>query len=255
VSSRGFDTTPESAAELVGSREASEKQLGRARWLAALGGILAGLIAFGFGETIHHVIPVKLVLQDVMMTGKKAMFPSLETINVAKAQNAALAFGLLGLCLGAFLGLAGGLARRAGGPAIKAGLFGAITSSALAVGLCLTILPRSLRWQFDYSDYDLLIALLTHGLIWGLLGALAGMAFAIGLGDRRLLGRALTAGFLGAVLGTVVMELIGAAFFASAATVNPISETLPTRLMARLLVTIGTAAGLILLLKPASCRK
>jgi hypothetical protein len=96
---------------------------------------------------------------------------------------------------------------------------------------------------------------LTHGLIWGLLGALAGMAFAIGLGDRRLLGRALTAGFLGAVLGTVVMELIGAAFFASAATVNPISETLPTRLMARLLVTIGTAAGLILLLKPASCRK
>lgn len=139
--------------------------------------------------------------------------------------------------------------------AAAAGLVGAVTSSALAGLLCLVLLPPSLQAQFDYSDYDLIIALVVHGLIWGVVGASSGAAFAIGLGDRRLLGRALTAGFLGAVLGAIVMELCGAAFFASAATVKPISDTWPTRFLARLLVTIGTAAGLILFFKPASCRK
>ena len=252
MKSRGSDATPEHVAEPAVARDATDASPGRVRWLVALAGILAGLIAFGIGETIHQIIPAKLVLQDVMMTGKQAMLPSRESENAAMAQNAALAFGLLGVCLGAFLGIAGGLARRAAMAAVTAALFGAISSSTLAACLCLAILPRSLRWQYDYSEHDLLIALLSHGLIWGLLGALAGAAFAIGLGgDRRLLGRAVTAGFLGAVLGTIVIELFGAAFFADAATVKPISETWPTRLLARLLVTIGTATGLILLFKPA----
>jgi len=255
VSSRGSDTTPENAAKRVMAQEATDQKLGRARWLIALGGFLAGLISFGIGEAVHNVIPVKLVLQDVMMTGKKAMLTSVETENTAMAQNAALAFGVLGLCLGAFMGTAGGLARPSAAASVTAGLFGAAASATLAALLCLVLLPRLLKAQFDYSDYDLLIALFSHGLIWGLLGALAGAAFAIGLGDRRLLGVAVTAGLLGAVLGTIVMELIGAAFFANAATVKPISDTWPTRLLARLLVTSGTAAGLLVLLKPASCKR
>ena len=137
------------------------------------------------------------------------------------------------------LGIAGGLARRVDRGGSEGRAVGAASSSALAAGLCLAILPRGLQAQFDYSDYDLIIALFMHGLIWGLLGALAGAAFAVGLGDRRLLGRAFAAAFLGAVLGTIVMEFIGAAFFASAATVKPISSTWPTRLLARLLVTTG----------------
>src|SRR5271169_2842084 len=102
---------PGSSAERVMAQQATDQQLGRARWLVALGGFLAGLISFGIGEPIHNVIPIKLVLQNIMMTGQKAMLPSLDTENEAMAQNAALAFGLLGLCLGAFLGIAGGLAR------------------------------------------------------------------------------------------------------------------------------------------------
>jgi hypothetical protein len=229
--------------------------LRRARWLLAFGGPLAGLCAFVLGETVYNIIPVKLVLQDVMMTGKKALLPSLETENAAMAQNAALSFALLGLCLGGCLGIAGGLARRSISGAAKAGLLGAALSAALAAGLCLAILPRGLQAQFDYSDYDLIIALFMHSLIWGLPGALAGVAFAIGLGDRRRLGRAFAGAFLGAVLGAIVMEMIGAAFFASAATVKPISSTRTTRLLARLLVTTGTAAGVILLLKPAAYKK
>ena len=87
-----------------------------------------------------------------------------------------------------------------------------------------------------------------HGLIWGLLGASAGLAFAVGLGEPRLCGKVLTAGFVGAVLGTVAFELIGGVAFPMAETGEPISETWATRLMARLLVTVGTALIVILLL-------
>ena len=234
-------------AMLAASWEGANDRPGRARWLVALGGLMAGLVAFGVGEAMYKVIPVERVPQDVMMTNHKAMLPSLETENAAMAKNAALAFGVLGICLAGSLGMAGGLARWSMTAATKAGLLGAVLGLVLGGGLSLSLLPFSLQAQFDYSDHDLLISLVMHGLIWGLLGASAGLAFAIGLGKRHLLGRALTAGSIGAVLGAVFLELIGAAFFASAATVKPISETWPTRLLARLLVTIGTAAALMLL--------
>jgi len=222
----------------------------------ALAGLLAGLIAFGVGEAIYKVIPVELVLQDVMMTNQKAMLPSVKTENAAMAKNAALAFGVLGVSLGGLLGIAGGLARRSIATAVAAGLLGTVLGLSLGAGLSLGLLPSSLQAQFDYFDQDLLISLAMHALIYGLLGASAGLAFAVGLGERRLLGRALTAGLMGAVLGAVSFELIGAALFASAATVKPISETWPTRLLAQLLVTMGTATALVLLpFKPVSCTR
>jgi hypothetical protein len=81
-----------------------------------------------------------------------------------------------------------------------------------------------------------------------LLGALAGLAFAVGLGERPLWVRALTAGFIGALVGAVAFELIGAVAFPGAKTDDPISRTWATRLMARLLVTAATAAALTLVL-------
>jgi hypothetical protein len=167
---------------------------------------------------------------------------------VADSRNGALTFGVLGLCLGGCLGVAGGLARRSAPAAATGGLLGAILGLALGAGLSLSLLPWFLKARYSYFEYDLMISLAMHGLIWGVLGAVAGLAFAIGLGDRRLPGRALTAGLVGAVLGTVAFELIGATLFTMARTGEAISETWPTRLMARLLVTLGTAVVVVLLL-------
>jgi hypothetical protein len=105
-----------------------------------------------------------------------------------------------------------------------------------------------LNWRLDYPEYDLILSMCMHGLIWGLLGAAAGLAFATGLRKATLCARTLAAGWLGAVLGTIAFEMIGAMFFSMAETDEPISETWPTRLMARLLVTVGTAVILIVLL-------
>jgi hypothetical protein len=205
---------------------------------------LAGFFGFIFGEAAYKWFPVELELQDVMMANRKAMLPSLKTENAALSKNAALAFAILGGCTGGLFGLAGGLAQRCANAAARAMLLGAGLGLVLGAGMSLALLPPALQAQFDYSDYDLLISLSTRGLIWGLLGASAGLAFAVGLGHRPILAPALLIGAMGAVIGALGFELLGAAFFAGAATTKPIPETWQTRLLAYFLMTIATAAAL-----------
>jgi hypothetical protein len=124
---------------------------------------------------------------------------------------------------------------------VTGGLLGVFLGLALGAGASLALLPWFIKARYDFFEYDLLIAMIMHVVIWGLLGAAAGLAFAVGLGESRLGGRSLVAGLVGAVLGAMAFELIGALVFSSANTNYPISETWPTRLIARLLVTVGTA--------------
>jgi hypothetical protein len=186
-----------------------------------------------------------------MMTSTKVMLSTPATESVAAVRNGALTFGVLGLCLGGALGIAGGLAQRSPIATTRGGLLGAILGLALGAGLSLALLPWSLRLQNRYSDDELivlLISLVMHALIWGLVGASAGLAFAVGCEEPRLWTRAFVAGFFGAIVGTVAFELAGGLFFPLAATHQPISETWPTRLLARLLVTLAVASALVLVL-------
>jgi hypothetical protein len=154
-----------------------------------------------------------------------------------------LTFGVLGVCLGGFLGIGRGPARRSASALVVAGLVGSILGLALAAGASFAVLPFFLKTQPVHPEYELILSMIMHGSIWGLTGAAAGLAFAVGLGEGRLLGRA-----LGAVLGTITFELIGAGLFPLASTSQPISTTWPTRLMARLMVTVATASVVILFL-------
>jgi len=180
--------------------------------------------------------------------GTKIMVSSQDTQRVAATKNAALAFGVLGLCLAASLGIVGGLARRPLSSPTKGGLIGAVLGLVLGAGAPIGLLPFFIPAQIDYPEYDLILALTAHALIWGLLGAVAGLAFAIGLGERRLIGKAFMAGLMGAMLGAIIFELIGGTFFPLAGTSHPISATRLTRFMARLLVTIGAAAAVAVIL-------
>jgi hypothetical protein len=234
--------------ERAATREEARSRVSLARRLALLGGLLAGLASFAAGEATYKIIPTELGTQIDGMNRRERAFPTFESVNMAAAKNASLAFGALGFCLGGLLGIAGGVARRSTTAAVTGGLLGVVLGAFLGAGVSRALLPFSLKAQFAYPDNELIISLLMHGLIWGLVGASAGLAFAVGLGDRRLVGRALIAGLAGAVLGAVAFEIIGAVFFTSANTSHAVSETWPTRLLARLLVAIGTAATLALLL-------
>ncbi len=157
------------------------------------------------------------------------------------------------------LGVAGGLARRSGGAAAAAGLLGLLLAAGLAGGVSLGTIKVFADARLTHSDYDMPLSMAMHGLIWGLSGAAAGLAFAVGMGGRRLLATAPADGFVGAVLGAIAFDLIGAGLFPMADTGEPVSITWASRLTARLLVALATAAGIILVLptgqgSPASTR-
>jgi hypothetical protein len=217
--------------------------LGRARRFAGLAGLLAGLAAFALGEAAYKRIPVQQLTFNTMGTMVTAATPA--TSAVAEVRNAALAFGLLGLCLGGCLGLAGGWARGSATAAVTAGLLGAILGAAVPAGVSLATLQAFADARARALDYDIPLSMLMHGAIWGLIGGISGLAFAIGTGRRGRLVRAALAGFVGAVLGAVLFDLVGAVVFPRADTGDPVSTTWPSRLTARLLVALATAAGLI----------
>jgi hypothetical protein len=218
------------------------------RWLVLCSALVAGLAAFGIGELVYKIIPAKKILQSVMMTSAKVMAPTPATEREAAARNGALAFGALGLCLAGALGIAGGLARKSRLAALRGGLLGAILGLGLGAGTSLGFLPWFLSLQDRYGDDDLivlLISLVMHALIWGLLGGVAGLAFAVGTGEPALWRRASIAGIVGGIAGAVAFELLGGLFFPIAATHQPISETWLTRLLARLLVVLAVAIALL----------
>lgn len=216
---------------------------GARRWLLPCG-LIAGMAAFFLGETTYRIIPARTVMLNTMGTVAPAV--TAETKSEADIRNAAVAFAILGGCLAGGLGAAGGLARRSGTATAGAGFLGLVLGAGLAAGVSLATLRPFAAAQFTYSDHDLEISMLMHGTIWGLAGATAGLAFAVGAGSglRRIV-VAMAMGFLGAALGAVAFDLVGAAIFATADTGDPVSTTWPSRLTARMLVALGTALALI----------
>ncbi len=221
----------------------------RARWSLALGGLAAGLAAFALGEATYSLIPADRATFNTM--GTMVTAATAETTAVAEVRNAALAFGLLGLCLGGSLGIAGGLAAKSATRAAMAGLLGAILGAAPAVVVSLSLLPYLMRTRLAHVDLEIILSIMTHGLIWGLAGAAAGLAFAVGLGQGRGAGRAMIGGLVGAVAGAIAYDMIGAVLFPLALTGEPVSITATTRLLARLLIGVGTSAGVLLFLPPS----
>lgn len=224
------------------------------RALARLGaaGLLAGLLAFGLGEATWDRFAPENVPQA--LGSGQVMRPTLETVAKAESRNAALTFGAMGGLLGICLGLAGGLNRRSAPAALSAGLIGLFLGTAIGAVLPLVLVEPFHRLQIDRASDDLLAPIGLHAALWCPLGAIAGLAFAVGLGRP---GRAipfLIGGLVGAILGTILYDVIGAAAAPMAGTSDALSHTRPTRLLASLLIPLGTAAGIALIGRSARRR-
>lgn len=206
-------------------------------------GVVAGLAAFALGEATYKIIPARRVALNTMGTISQAV--TAETQTAADVRNAALAFALQGALLGGLLGAAGGIARRSTAATITAGALGAILAAGLAAGLAFVSLRAFSDARVNHSDYDLALSILMHGTIWGLTGAMAGLALAVGLGGGpRHLAVGVLLGFLGAALGALAFDILGTGLFPLAETGEPVSITWPSRLTARLLVAVTTAVVL-----------
>jgi hypothetical protein len=212
--------------------------------LIVAAGLLAGLTAFGLGELVYGRFKAELVGQS--LGGNQVMRPTLETKAVSDARNSAIAFGLLGCALGLFLGVAGGLECRSIGSATKAGCVGLALGATAGALLSLIVVVPFERMVARRTADDLFLSLGLHATLWGPLGALGGLAFGIGRGRWGQIPSLMVGGLLGAIVGTIVYDAIGGTVTPLAGTGEVISISWPTRLLARLCVAIGAAAGIAL---------
>ncbi len=224
-------------------------RLASIRVLIAVSALVAAFLSFGIGEATHRWFRPELILQSVIGSAK-AMLPTLETDYAATTRNAAVAFAALGACLAGALGVAGGCSRKSVRGALAGGVGGLLLGGLLGAGISLAVIPSLLRARYLYSEYEMIIGFVIHGVPWAVIGGASGAAFSLGRGDGRSLGHSVLAGVFGALIGSIAFDILGGLFFASAEIENPISETRLTRFLARLMVGIGTALGLMFSLSP-----
>jgi len=221
-------------------------------WMFALiAGILAALISWGAGEAAQgqfpatlNQVPLELQTQATLVAAKQAVTTS------TMIKKGAVAYGLLGGLLGLFLGLAGGLARRSKEDAIKAGVVGLALGAALGAGLSYVLVPTYFRMfaqlAVDQQGNDMKPSLMVHAGIWAAVGLAGGIALGLGEGGRNRILQAAIGGILGALLATVIYEVVGVTLLsAEAKSGQPIASQLTPRLMAHMLVGVFVALGAV----------
>jgi hypothetical protein len=221
-------------------------------WLLVLAaGLLGGLAGFATGEAGPNYIRPSYELSPELRRNSTQIPIEIERRKgIARDQIASLAYGALGMVLGLALGVAGGLTRRAPVAAIAAGVTGLVLGGAAGAGTTMVLLPsyhaiRAAAADENYNE-DMALALRTHGGIWIAIGAAAGLAFGIGLGNWTRMARAVIGGILGAGLAAAIYEFGGAFLFPLAATARPMAADVIPRLFAHLTVALCVAAGALL---------
>jgi hypothetical protein len=238
---------PADRSSTVADGSGLRRPVGRRRlWAAAL---LAGLVAAVGIALLEEtgMLRVKPKLEVVQVMGANVPTLTLRMKQAAESARAVRTFGVFGACLGLAFGLAGGLARgkaRSSGLTAAVGLLG----GGLAGGLApLVVLPAS-QWALDHGMGDLLNSLALHLGLWTPMAAVGGLVFGWGLGDRRAIGPAALGGLVGAAIGIVGFEFLGAVVFPLAETGLPFSTTRASLFLARLFVTLPAALGIALAL-------
>lgn len=209
--------------------------------LAVLGAVAAGGAAWGLGEATHELFQPSKEAASHPYAFKQMNAEK----DVADGLNAAIAFGSLGGLVGLVLGVLAGVGRGSLRGAMAAGLLGLVLGAVAGALPCPFVVPQYRR-HFTPEAPSLLLPVLVHGASWCALGAAAGLAYGVGLGNRRRVVPALLGGLLGGLLGTVAYDALGAILFPHAQADLPIATEAPARLLARLLVAASVALGAVM---------
>lgn len=211
---------------------------GRRVWAAVAAAVLAAGTAWGLSEATLDRVRGKDVAQTPMAGGA-----SLADINRIVVKRATLMYGLQGAALGLMLGLAGAAARRSVSAAALGGPVGLVAGAAAGTGGARGLF-RAYFSLADLSEENMLLALLCHAGVWGLIGLAGGLAYGLGVGGGGgRVARAAVGGLIGAVLATVLYEVIGAAAFPLDKTAEPVAATGAARLLGIAAVALFTALG------------
>jgi hypothetical protein len=207
---------------------------------ALIAGIVACLISWLAGELTREVFKPRLV--TTVFQGMRMVGPSTESQNAADFKNAVLAVAILGGVSGLVLGFAGGLGGRSPVRGAIVGV-GALALGSLVGTFASIALFRLVYGRLVPDPNDLLTPIMAHGGVSAATGAVAGAAFAIGVGRWRQIARAMGGALLGAVLATVVFHLLGETFFRDSRPGDPVASSSSIRLLSAFLVAVLTALG------------
>ena len=234
------------------SLERPAERIGRLLIFAAVAGLLAGVASELICERIMSSYSADLSPPSSFIPRPEDMRRWRE----ARVYTATFTFTTLGGLLGLALGLAGGLARRSTLASAQAAVLGLVLGSVVAASCSLILVSNfyTIRDR-DAQSVDLTLPLLTHGAIWSTVGAVAGLAFGLGIGGRGRWKATLGGGLAGAVAAAVIYELVGAVAFASSKTEMPLSASVATRALALLLVASLSSVGAVLALHQPTKKK
>jgi hypothetical protein len=160
------------------------------------------------------------------------------------AQNAAVAYALLGAILSLSLAItAGCLLQRFSLTRIStAGLAGIALGGLFGGASSYAVTPL---YFHRLGTADVTLSVLIHLAIWSAVGAAAGVAFGIGCGTRKVFAGSLIGGIAGGALAALLFDVCGA-FLPLAHTERPLAEPADTRLAAAALLSVFVVFGTVI---------
>ena len=208
--------------------------------IALVAGVGAGLLSFIGGELAYDAFRPRLF--KVEGPGMVSMQPSVESQNAADLKNAALAFAILGCVTALAMGFAGGVAGRSAGRGVMVGLGAQAAGSLVGSVASLILLPLILRRLGEGSNH-VVWPLVIHAAILAAIGAVGGLAFAIGMGCRRSVVSAIAATSAGAFLAAALIRLFYVCYSANSAQVDLVARSSILRFVAMFLPSLLIAVG------------
>jgi hypothetical protein len=217
-------------------------------WVAAVvltAGAIAGAAGWVVSEQTQTVFRPRLF--EVPQWEAIWMEPTAESRHTADSKNAALAHAILGCAAGLAMGMAGGLSAGAPARGLFVGLCAQAVGFMVGAFAALAIIPLArpvVPPVLSTVASEVWLPLLFHGGIWGAVGAVAGAAFAIGMGSRKTHpGRAIFLAAVGGILAAVLFQLLAACLPLEAGATSPVAQWPVVRLAAMLLPNVMIAAG------------
>jgi hypothetical protein len=218
-------------------------------WLCAISsGVLAAVIGWVAGEraarSFHWEGHVQVEDLDARGQRDRSLPGSLlKSRENAETKNAALAMGILGAVLGLAFGAAGGLSRRSTRAAGLGGITGLLLGAVVG-----TVVPCELVPLFYRSlsrPPNPALPLLIHTGMYASIGGVGGLAFGLGLCGPGGAGRGLLAGTMGAVLGSIIYNILHTITFPLEWDFCPMPGKGGSRLLAHLCVALSCIACVV----------
>jgi hypothetical protein len=216
-------------------------------WLVMVGaGLIAGALAATAGEFSYsalHKEPDYPANLSSLSSSERAVARAVvrfKTKLTVQTNQAATAYGFLGVALGVVLGLAGGLTGGSQRHSWDGAIIGGISGGIAGAGLSMVAVP--LFFEISNSMTSAPLLLLTHAVIFAGVGAAAGAGLGRAWGDRKAIVRCALGGIVGAVVATIVVDVINVA----SSGVMRIFEPVPAESMPRVVVHLGIAVGMAL---------